>query len=117
MRLSSSSDLSYITATSFSFSLLRSLVSSFGWGIGVFVSMPFFFLKGNLTFVSNLEDGLGGEVGLGGSDACGKGVSSSSSTSPSSGEEVAILLYGLPFSGVRDAVRFGGVRTISSART
>lgn len=61
------------------------------------------------------EDAGSTETGFGGSvDACGKGVSSSS-TSPSSGEDVASLLCGLPFSGVRDALRFGGVLTMSSA--
>jgi hypothetical protein len=59
-------------------------------------------LERKLTFVSNLGGGLGGEMGRGGvrpSDTCSTGVSSSSFTSPSSGEDVANPLYGRPLSG------------------
>lgn len=59
-------------------------------------------LNGNGTFAFE-----GGVVWRGGGGSGGE-----SSTSPSSGEDGAYRLFGLPSSGVADAARFGGVEYI-----
>jgi hypothetical protein len=101
---SSSCDLSYTIGMTFSFSLSLDPVTT------PFL-LPIRFLKGNSTLgFAGRVFGFSGDGDLG----CAWSNGVPSSTSPSSGEEVARRFAGLIPSGDLLAIRFGGVGAITN---